>query len=154
MSRVLLVNLLQVAASSYAVTRGGAPERIVGMALLAAAIGTHLGLSADGNRFAGVEMGVVIVDLVLLIVLVIVALHADRRWVIWVAALHLLGAGAHLAEAVSPDTTRLAYAILSAAWSYPILILLAIGTLRHGQRLAAQGWDIDWSRLDPAVRRR
>lgn len=152
MSRVLLFNLLQVAATIYALRRGGAPERVVGVALLAAALSTRLALSGLDIRFDGIEAGVMVVDVLLLAVLVVVSLHADRRWVGWVTALHALGTGIHFAHLVTPGTERLAYAILSAVWSYPIIVILAFGTLRHVQRMNASGYDLDWSRQDPRLR--
>ena len=154
MTRVLLFNLLQIAATLYAFRRGGAPERVVGLALLTAALSTRFALSRFEIRFAGLELGVLAVDLLLLVILVVVALHADRRWVSWVAALHALGTGIHVAQVVSPDTSRLAYAILSAVWSYPIVLILILGTARHARRIAARGWDLDWSRQDPTLRQR
>lgn len=152
MSRVLLFNLLQVAATVYALRRGGAPERVVGVALLAAALSTRLALSGLDVRFAGLEAGVLLVDVLLLAVLIVVALNADRRWVAWVTSLHALGVGIHFAHLVTPGAERMAYAILSAVWSYPIVVILAFGTRRHVQRLAATGYDLDWSRQDPRLR--
>ncbi|MEG8019231.1 MULTISPECIES: hypothetical protein [unclassified Sphingomonas] len=93
-----------------------------------------------------------IVDLVLLAVMIAITLKADRFWPAWATALHALGTGAHLARAISPDVIRLVYAVLSAAWSYPIVLLLVIGTVRHSRRIRARGWDLDWSRQDPTLR--
>lgn len=152
MDRVWLFYGIQVAASVYAILRGGAPERLTGLALLLAAASTGLIQRNILVLFAGLEIGVMVVDLILLAVMVAITLKADRFWPAWVTALHALGTGAHLARALSPDVIRLVYAFLSAAWSYPIVLLLVIGTVRHSRRIQAHGWDLDWSRQDPTIR--
>ncbi len=151
MDRVWLFYAIQLAASGYAILRGGAPERLTGLALLLAAASTGLVQHDVPSLFSGLELDVMIVDLVLLAVLVAITLKADRFWPAWATALHALGTGAHLARAISPDVIRLVYAFLSAAWSYPIILLLVIGTVRHSQRIRARGWDLDWSRQDPTI---
>ncbi len=152
MDRVWLFYTIQLAASGYAILRGGAPERLTGMALLLAALSTGIVERNVPSLFSGLELGVMVVDLILLAVMIVITLSADRFWPAWVTALHTLGTGAHLARAISPDVIRLVYALLSAAWSYPIVLLLVIGTARHSQRIRARGWDLDWSRQDPTMR--
>ncbi len=152
MDRVWLFYAIQVAASGYALLRGGAPERLTGLALLLAAVSTGLVQRNIPFLFAGLEAGVLIVDLILLAAMVAITLKADRFWPAWATALHALGTGAHLARAISPDVIRLVYAVLSAAWSYPIVLLLVIGTVRHSRRIRARGWDLDWSCQDPTLR--
>lgn len=143
---------VQLAASAFAIWRGGAPERLLGVALLVAAVSSQMMQHDLATRFVGVELRVLLVDLALLGVMLVITLHADRFWPAWVTALHLLGMGAHLARAISPDVIRLTYAVLAAVWSYPIIVLLVIGTVRHASRIRSKGWDLDWSRQDPTVR--
>ena len=152
MDRVLIFYTIQLAASGYAILRGGAPERLTGLALLIAALSTGIVERNVPSLFSGLELGVMIVDLILLAFMIGITLSADRFWPAWVTALHALGTGAHLVRAISPDVIRLVYALLSAAWSYPIVLLLVIGTARHSQRIRAKGWDLDWSRQDPTIR--
>ncbi len=151
MERVWIFNAILFAASGYAFWRGGAPERIVGLALLIAAIATRILYMTTPMLFMGVEVGLMAVDVALLVAMIVIMLHADRFWPIWVTALHALGTGAHLARAISPDVIRLAYAVLSVVWSYPIIVLLVVGTHRHSRRIRSRGWDLDWSRQDPTV---
>ncbi len=152
MDRVWIFYAIQVAASAFALWRGGAPERVLGLALLLAAVSTQVLQDDMAVRFAGVEVDVLLVDLALLAVMLAITLHADRFWPAWATALHLLGTGAHLARAISPDVIRLTYAVLAAAWSYPIVVLLVIGTVRHTSRIRSKGSDLDWSRQDPTMR--
>lgn len=144
MERVFLFFALQLGVSLYALARGGGPERIVGLALL---IATVLGVALHQPfvvRFVTVDYGLLGVDLALLAVLVAVALNADRFWPLWVVALHALSTGAHFVRGIDHGIEPVAYAILLASWSYPIILLLAVGTLRHSER-RKRGHDLDWS---------
>jgi hypothetical protein len=149
MTRLILFSALLIGSCGYAIARGGAPERIVGAALLAAAVGTGLSLSALPVRFFNVEIGVLVVDVALLVVLVAVALQADRFWPLLLAGLQLDTVGAHLFKLVRPDMIRVAYALSIAGWSYPMLLALAVGVWRHRRRLRAKGQDLDWTAPRP-----
>ncbi len=151
MDRVWLFCAIQLGVSGYALVRGGAPERLTGLALLLAAASTGILERDSPSLFSGVEVGVMIVDTLLLVAMVAITLNADRFWPVWITALQALGSGAHLAKAISPDVIRLVYAVLAAAWSYPIVLVLLIGTVRHSRRIQARGWDLDWSRQDPST---
>jgi hypothetical protein len=102
LDRVWLFYTIQVAASGYALLRGGAPERLTGLALLLAAALTGIVQRDIPVRFVGLEVGVMIVDLILLAVMIVITLHADRFWPAWVTALHALGTGATLPERSAP----------------------------------------------------
>lgn len=145
MERIALFNLLQLGATCYAVTRGGLPERVVGCAMLAATLMTRAAQSDIATRFSGLEYGVFAIDAALLLALMYVAARADRYWTMWMAALHTLSTGAHLVRVVDHEELRFVYALLTAAWSYPMIALLVAGTARHRRRLRSTGHDFDWS---------
>lgn len=145
MDRVALFALLQLIASGYALARGGAPERVVGFSLLTAAALTALLQQPMASRFFTVEWGALLVDLTLLGVLVGVALYSDRFWPLWLAAFQALGTGGHMVRGLDHGISPLAYAILLASWSYPMIVLLVIGTMRHAERCRRRGDDRDWS---------
>lgn len=145
MDHIAVFNLIQLLVSVYAVLRGGVPERLAGILLLLAAGLTRMFFLASGAPYLSVEIGILLVDVVLLAALVALALRADRFWPIWLAALQALGTGAHLVKAIEPSVVSMAYAILVGFWSYPMIFILAAGTLRHRRRLAADGSDLDWS---------
>lgn len=143
--RIIIFTVLLIGSCGYALWRGGAPERIVGGALLAAFVATLATYSELAGRFDSVELGVLIVDAVLLAVLVAVALRADRGWPFLLAGLHLCSVGAHLLKFLDVNMIRVTYALMIAIWSYPMLIALAVGTHRHRLRLQRQGYDLAWS---------
>lgn len=145
MLRIAFFDVLIFVSSGYALLRGGAPERIVGAALPIAYGATLLSYAELSVRFDRVETGVLVVDAVLLVILTMVALRADRAWPILLAGLQLATVGAHLVKLDDVGVTRVAYALAMAVWSYPMLFALAWGTRRHRLRLRANGADQDWS---------
>lgn len=147
--RIGIFLLLQLATCTYAMWRGGAPERIVAILMLAA-VSAGLGLSMIvPARFNGVETGIVIIDCVMLAILLAVALYAERFWPIWMTGLQAVAVAAHLAKMVSPAVIPWAYAAMLAFWSYPMMAILVVGTWRHRQRMAAYGADRSWSDFSP-----
>jgi len=136
---------LLIACCGFAYLRGGAPERI-GAAIMA--IGSFLtvaALSTLAERYRSVELGVFLVDVATLFALLVLALRANRYWPLWVAALQLVATTAHAVKLVDPEVIRRAYAFALVFWSYPILLLIMLGTWRHQQRLAKFGVDRSWS---------
>ena len=113
--------------------------------LLVAATLTRLFFLASVSPYVTVEVGILSVDVILLIGLLVLAIYSDRFWPIWLASLQALGAGAHLVKAIEPSVVSVAYAILVAIWSYPMVFILAAATLRHQRRLNEVGSDLDWS---------
>ena len=144
MIHVYVFVCLLIGTCAYALMRGGAPERIVGAAFLFAAVASSLAPSRLPVRFFEAELGVMVVDIVLLLVLFAIALRADRFWPLFLAAFQLDAVGAHLVKWYDPELLRVAYVVMIVGWSYPMLLLLAIGTWRHRRRLEAQGFDISW----------
>jgi hypothetical protein len=139
--------VLLILSCVYAFTRGGVPERI-GMASYAAgSVLTYLAVSAPPIRFKGVEVGVFIIDVCVFISFVLLALRANRYWPIWVSALQGLGILGSLAMLLHPRVIPWAYAVVLSIWSYPILLLVAIGTHCHQRRLKRNGADPSWTRF-------
>ena len=131
--------------SGYAIWRGGAPERIVGASMLVAYVATLFSHSDFAGRFTEVELGVLVIDAWLLMVLTYVTLKADRFLPIVVSGLHLATLGSHAVRMVDPSIISVTYAVLLSMWSYPMVVFLAVGTWRHQARLRTIGYDRDWS---------
>jgi hypothetical protein len=126
--RVLLYNALLVGACSYAWLRGRTDERITAATCLVATVASFALVTQ--LRFAELEVGVLAVDLAALGVFVGVALRSERFWPLWVSGLQLTSSVTHLLKLVEPNLMPFAYSAAEAVWSYPILIILAIGTWR------------------------
>lgn len=129
------------AACGYALWRGGAPEREVAAAFLVAGLATPLLDLPQVQRFYSVSVSVFVIDLLLLVALLAIALRADRFWPMLVASLQAIIIVAHLVKFANPELIRRAYSMMIAVWSYPQLILLVVGTVRHRKRLRQNGTD-------------
>ena len=137
--------VLLIASCVYAFTRGGAPEKL-GMAIIAGnAVLTFFLVSAPPIRFRGAEIGVFSVDVLAFLCFMLLALRANRFWPIWVSALLGLGVVGSLAMMLHPRVIPWAYAVVLSIWSYPILLLVAIGTHCHRLRLIRNGADPSWT---------
>lgn len=145
MLRILIFFTLLITVCGYAIWRGGKPERLAGIAFLLAVAGTAASYSDYPARFGEAEVGVLVVDSLLWIVLFGISLKADRGWPLALAGLQLATVCFHIAKLVKPDLIPVAYAALIALYSYPMLLLLAVGVFRHQRRLKKQGYDLDWS---------
>jgi hypothetical protein len=141
----ILYNLLLLTCVPYALVRGGAPERWCAGIALAATILSILALSRSAVIYQNAEVETLVVDLFALVAFFIVAVFADRFWPLVVAGLQADAVVIHICKLVQPDILPLGYAVGLSIWSYPILILLAVGTVRHRRRLAARGFDLAWS---------
>ena len=128
----------------YALWAGGGPERI-GAAIYALSVAaTNLVMRTHSHDWANLESGVFIVDVVTFLAFVPIALRANRFWPLWVTAFLGLGVLGHVARLVTPDTFWRAYAMVLTIWSYPILVLIAVGAFLHRRRLALHGADRSW----------
>jgi hypothetical protein len=129
--------LLTLACGS-ALSRGRTDERITAIVCVLASILTALVLSPVNTRYTGVESGELVIDVAALAAFVFVALRSDRFWPLWVAGLQLTTSMSHLLKAVDLGLWSKAYAAAEKFWSYPILIILVIGTWRTHRRMLAQ----------------
>jgi hypothetical protein len=130
--------------SAYAQWRGGAPERIAAMCMVAAMMATFwAGLSNPSYR--GVEWDMLLIDLGLLLALAVLAGLADRFWPIWLAAFQLVTVAAHGVTAYNPGILPVAYWWLVGKIAYPMVAILAIGTRRHHRRIRSGHQEYAWT---------
>jgi hypothetical protein len=120
----------------YALVRGSRDERLVAMICLVGAVVTTLVLSPLAQRFSGVEIPVMAVDLAVLAGFVLVALRSDRFWPLWIAGLQLTTIMGHVLKAVDIALLPRAYGAALNFWAYPIVLILAVGTWRSERRRA------------------
>jgi hypothetical protein len=126
---------LLLAVSIYAWWRGGSDERAVALACLAGTAATLLVVSPLRQRYSGVEEGMMLVDLAVLAGFVAVALRSKRFWPLWVAGLQLTTSLGHILKGIDQDLLPRAYGAALQFWSYPILVILAVGTFRTDRRM-------------------
>jgi hypothetical protein len=129
---------LLLAVCIYALWRGGADERVVALTCLAGTAATMLVISPLRQRYTGVEEGLLLVDLAVLAGFITVALRSKRFWPLWIAGLQLTTSIGHVLKGIDQDLLPRAYGAALQFWSYPIVIILAVGTYRrHRKQLRA-----------------
>jgi hypothetical protein len=128
----------------YALWAGGGPERVGASVYASSVVVTDLIRGANAHRWMIVQVGEFTIDAVTFIIFVVIALWANRYWPIWVTALLGLGVLGHLARLAGPDIFWWAYAVSLTIWSYPIVLLFALGAFLHRRRLALHGADSSW----------
>ncbi len=143
--RLLVFLVLLSLVLAFALWKGGAPERFVATFLGTAAVATWLVVSSGDEVFQSMEIGIAVVDLCLFAGMLIIALHADRYWTLWITAFQLIQVLAHLPEILVPQLLPEVYGLIISVWSYPMLLLLFAGTYRHQQRVTRFGSDKSWS---------
>jgi hypothetical protein len=131
-----IFHLVLVLVCGYALISGRRDERIVAATCVIASVATRLAISPLSGRYSGVEFGVFAVDIGTFLAFTWVALRSDRFWPLWVAGLQLTTSLAHILKAMETDLFPIAYAAAGRLWSYPILLILAVGTWRSHRRYA------------------
>jgi hypothetical protein len=139
MSRPAIYAALLLGVCAYAFWRGRADERWAAATCLAASLISVALLGPVHLRYSDVEIGVLIIDLLAFSAFTWIALRSDRFWPLWMAGLQLTTTLGHLMKAVDTDLLPIAYGAALRLWSYPILIILAIGTWRSHQRGRSRG---------------
>lgn len=118
--------------------RGGPPERIAAFLLGLAAVLSTLLAGRNGAAFSHTEWELFGVDFALLVALVALALTADRYWPMWLSSLQFVSVWMHPAFGLTESKMAYAYAVANIIWSYPMLLILVLGALRHHNRLRAR----------------
>lgn len=119
---------------AYAMWRGRSDERIAASVCLLASIATRFAISPLSERYTGIETGLLLIDGAVLAAFVTIALRSRRFWPLWIAGLQLTSSLSHLMKVVEVDLLPRAYAAAAVFWSYPILLIIVVGTWRTHQR--------------------
>jgi hypothetical protein len=133
MAPVLFRTLLAFVAL-YAFLRGSDDARKIAVICVLGTVLTHLAWSPLPERFAGLEAGVLLVDLLVFAGFLWVALRSDRFWPLWIAGLQLTTILGHVLKIINVDLFSRAYGAALMFWSYPIVVILAVGTWRGVRR--------------------
>ncbi len=118
-----------------AALRGRSDERLAAGACAVATGLTHFVVGPLKLQYATVETGLVALDAAMLLTFVVIALRSSRFWPLWVTGLQLTMSMAHLLKAIEIDLMPRAYAAAVVFWSYPILIIILVASLRTGRHL-------------------
>lgn len=128
--RVSFFYLLLIALVGLTLWRGRTEERsaagiCVGGTLLTVLVGNKLAVT-----HSYFDMAAFLVDVAVLFAFVAIAMRSARFWPLWVAGLQLTTTSVHLLMLLAPRLPGGIFAYALAFWSYPILILIAVGAWR------------------------
>jgi hypothetical protein len=115
---------------AFAFWRGRQEERIAAGACLVATIVTVWIIPPVALRYSAMDPAQLAIDGAMLATFVTIALRSERFWPLWVAGLQLTMSTSHLMKAIDSDLLPRAYAAAAVLWSYPILLIIFVGTWR------------------------
>lgn len=143
--------LLLCFAVPFAARKGGEPERLVAVVLLADYL-----LDCVNHAFFGdptwfeVNPGHFVIDLWVLLTLTWVALYANRGWTLWVSATQLIVVVAHFAKLSEMEVARRSYWAITQVPFMLQGVVLMVGTWAHVQRQRRFGRYRAWRVEGPA----
>lgn len=143
MLRIIFFNILYVGTSGVALAKGGWPERIGALVLIADFQLSHLMIKPLAFRYSGVEWPMFAVDMAAFLSLYALSVISTRYWPIWMAALQGCVMLSHLIG-LRPDIIPAAYGNFVVIWSYLLLVILFAATARHRARLSRYHCDPAW----------
>jgi len=129
----------------FAGWRGGSPERWGAAVITAMLLSQLAGRIFIPRRFDAVDLAGFGVDLLGFVGMTIIALHADRKWPLWTAALQLLSCMAHLVRIFSIKVEPFVYGTMKTAPTFLVLVILIAATINHLRRVRRDGHDPSWA---------
>lgn len=138
MVRVGFYFLLLIGVAAYSLSRGHRDERLAALTCVVASVASLVLLSTRSGYYSNLEVGVALIDLFTLLTFLWIALRSSRFWPLWVAGLQMTASSGHVFKLIDPNLLPVVYATSLASWSYPILVIIAIGVWR-GHRADANG---------------
>ena len=123
-----------LATCGYALWRGRSDERTAAGVCLLATLATQFVMPPPSQRYHFVDVELVLIDIAVLAAFVAVAVRSERFWPLWIAGLQLTISISHVLKTIDQALIPTAYAAAAVFWSYPILIIILVGTWRGHQR--------------------
>jgi len=114
--------------------------------MVVAAVATELRPYDPAVSYGGLDPFLFAIDGILLASFAAIAWKADRFWPMWLTALQLDAVAVHVIRRIDPEVVPYVYAWVTGQIAYPMMALLAAGTVRHQRRLLTLGVDRPWSR--------
>lgn len=133
--RPLLYGLLMWAVCFYAGFRGGWEERIAIAGIVLSTYASLLLVAFLELRYRQIELPLVLVDAGIALLMCAIAVRSRKFWPLWLTAFTGIALLSHLA-ALMPGMFSQLYYDATALWSYPQLLVLAIGIANHRRATA------------------
>jgi hypothetical protein len=138
-----------IACLGYAIYAGGKPERTAMLAQLVAFLLSLAAISFGSIPVRGLPIGLALVDFALALALSLLAMKANRLWPIVLAGMQVATIFAHFARLMAFPLPAAGYIIFVQFWSWPMLMVTAVGIYKHQSRTRNFGEEPDWKPLWP-----
>ncbi|MFM5893279.1 MAG: hypothetical protein ACKOQM_02450 [Novosphingobium sp.] len=141
---ILLIGI----AISFALVRGGSPEKTVAWIMLSQVLAGFVGHWLTSFHYTKIDVVSAVTDSIGFAGFCLVAIFARRVWPLWVSSLQLIALMAHVIRGLNIPIHPIAYAIISWAPSDLIPLTLILGTvnqLRRQQKSDSSPSWRDWS---------
>ena len=128
----MFYGLIMWAIAFYAFRKGGWEEKLATVSVMIGSYASALVAGPHGG-FRHLELSMAIVDLCLLLSLQLIALRSTKFWPLWLTAVQgvtVLGHLSPLLPDAQPATSHNAVSL----WSYPALLIIAIGIRNHREQ--------------------
>jgi len=122
------LTVLLVVIAAFTLWRGGRPERLAMIALIAASLASPL--VQNTVDLSAPQWGIMIVDILLFLAFAALAWRFDRSWIPWAAAFQLITVVTHLGYVVNQDILSRAYLSTSYLLFFGELAAITWGVLR------------------------
>lgn len=140
-----LYNVAMLAAVALALRKGDEPEQLTALVMMTALFADRINHWLLGTpNFFTINPGHLVLDGWMLIVMVWVALYANRGWPLWVGALQLIVVAGHLAKLFDISAIRRGYWAMITVPGYVQLLVLWIGLASHIRRVDRIGRYASW----------
>lgn len=155
--RAILQNSWLVVLLISAFVRGGGPEKIVICVwIFITQLNVYLhrffetGMSAN-EQWGSVNTVSLCVDALMLLCFIILAVQANRQYLIWIAALQVVATMAHGVQAVTDEMSAFVYIVLVVAPGWLQIFIMTGGQIAHARRERGVYPDWRWQVARPAT---
>ena len=112
--------------------RGDKLDRLTSVVLIVASIVSVAADNLVSGTFARPEIGVAVVDIVLLAYLLFVMKASTKFWPIWAVGFHTISVATHITVLIAPQFLSTPYAIYSEWWALSVVLALLAGSFESG----------------------
>lgn len=144
--RAYIQYLIIFALTAYAFARGAGPEKQAG-AILSAMVVVFLAyhqFAGQSGMYDKIDLGLMAIDLAVLVLLMRLAIRANRIYPLWMLAAQLIATLMHLGRELDSHVPPIAYFLLVHAPSYIQVLAFAAGLVAHRRRTKIYGTYRSW----------
>lgn len=144
-------NVVLLATVALALRKGDEPEQLISLVMMTGLFADRINHWLYGTpSYFTINPGHLVLDGWQLIVLVWIALYANRGWPLWVGALQMIIVAGHMSKLVDLSAVRRGYWVMIAVPGYLQLVVLWIGLASHIRRVERIGRYAAWRPHLPA----